>query len=495
VCWKVSQETAILAAVVPGAIGLLALLALMSIGLVAARARAGWRDRGSLLGSERPGAVGVAVALVVAITLAALLVLPDGGHAHDHRKVTFSSPAAASPPVSAPAIDVAGVTPFGSVNDPATLDLPPAAPTPTTTTTAPPPVAAVTSTTVAKPVPKKVLARKPAPARVATTTTTMAPPPPMAARDTHVWKLHHAIDQWLTGQADASSVAVGVSFASGDGQVWTSDAMRTGTPAPIHAGDTYGTLSITKSFTEALVLRQVAAGTINLDAPVPALPGIDPMPDGVVITPRMLLQHTSGLVDYLRATNYDATRMISPADTVNLALHTPLMFPPGSAASYSRTNFQWLGLLLEHVTGQTYGELVAGLAREFGLTHTSLDPAARPGWVGYASGGVQSTVGELTRWGAALFTPGRVLQPEQLSLLTTIGDVGASLGMWPLCPCHTGPDGKKVNDAIGQVVAHGGILYFPSDRMVMVLHVDPPTSEISDQVAAIATMVRTGLSS
>jgi hypothetical protein len=105
---------------------------------------------------------------------------------------------------------------------------------------------------------------------------------------------------------------------------------------------------------------------------------------------------------------------------------------------------------------------------------------------------VQSTVGELTRWGEALFTPGRVLQPEQLTLLTTIGDVGASLGMWPLCPCHTGVDGKKVNDAIGQVVAHGAILYFPADHMVMVVHVDPPTTEISDQVATIATMVRGG---
>ena len=88
---------------------------------------------------------------------------------------------------------------------------------------------------------------------------------------------------------------------------------------------------------------------------------------------------------------------------------------------YSRTNFHWLGLLLEQVTGTSYGDLVAGLAREFGLQHTSLDPAARPGWVGYASGGVASTVSDLARWGSLLFTPGRVVAADQLALLTTIG--------------------------------------------------------------------------
>jgi CubicO group peptidase (beta-lactamase class C family) len=486
-------EAVILAGVVPGAIGLLALLVLISLGLAVARARTGPRNRRFGIPTARPGAVAIAVALAMAVALVTVLVLPDGKSGHARKRVTFSSPSVEYPPVSAPAIDVPGVAPAVSVSDPALLDLPAASSSPTSTTTTTTTGVPATPTTVAKPAVKRVAPRKPAATRVATTTTTMAPAPPMAAHDTHVWKLHRALDQWLTGQADASSVAVGVSFASGDGQVWTSDAMRTGTPAPVRAGDTYGTLSITKSFTEALVLRQVAAGTISLDAPMPALPGVDPVPDGIVITPRMLLQHTSGLVDYLRATGYDANQMLTPTDTVNLALHTPLMFPPGSAASYSRTNFHWLGLLLEHVTGQSFGDLVAGLAREFGLTHTSLDPAGKPGWVGYASGGVQSTVGELTRWGAALFTPGRVLQPEQLTLLTTIGDVGASLGMWPLCPCHTNADGKQVNDAIGQVVAHGGILYFPSDRMVMVVHVDPPTSQISDQVAAIGSMVRAGL--
>jgi CubicO group peptidase (beta-lactamase class C family) len=297
----------------------------------------------------------------------------------------------------------------------------------------------------------------------------------------------------VNSQSDASSAAVAVSIAGGDSPVWTADAMRKGAEAPARAGDAYGALSITKSFTEALVLRQVVAGTNDLDAPMPDLPGVDPMPDGTVITPRMLLQHTSGLVDYLRADGYDPNRPITPADTVNLALHTALMFEPGSKASYSRTNFHWLGLLLEHVAGTPFSDQIAGLAREFGLTHTSLDPASRPGWVGYASGGVRSTVGDLARWGAALFTPGRVLPADQLDQLITIGDVGVSLGMWPLCPCHADADGTKRNDAIGQVVANGGFLYFPADRMVIVVRVDPETMNSGGQTASVANVLRTAL--
>ena len=416
----------------------------------------------------------------MAVVVAVVVALPDGKHVSTKHTVAFSSPPIATP-----------VLPSETLTDPAALDLPPAPPESTTTTTTVTPAPAVTAppTTVAPPVHKRTSAAKVAP-RAATTTTTAPPPPPLPTHDTRAGRLHRSLEQWLEGQRDASSVAVGVSMASGDGMVWTADAMRKGTEAPIHAADTYGSLSITKTFTEALVLRQVAAGTINLDAPMPALPGVDAVPNGVVITPRMLLQHTSGLVDYLRANGYDASLPITPAATVNLALHTPLLFDPGTKASYSRTNFHWLGLLLEQVTGSSFGDLVAGLAREFGLPHTSLDPAGKPGWTGYASGGVQSTVGDLARWGADLFTPGKVLAPEQLSLLTTIGDVGASLGLWPLCPCHAGTDGATVHDAIGQVVAHGGILYFPSDHMVMVVHVDPPTSNSADQSAAVANVVR-----
>ncbi|GAA4935448.1 hypothetical protein GCM10025331_20820 [Actinoplanes utahensis] len=58
--------------------------------------------------------------------------------------------------------------------------------------------------------------------------------------------------------------------------------------------------SITKTFTAAAVLRQVERGRIDLDAPVGRyLPHLVPGERGRRITVRMLLNHTSGLPDYL----------------------------------------------------------------------------------------------------------------------------------------------------------------------------------------------------
>ena len=234
-----------------------------------------------------------------------------------------------------------------------------------------------------------------------------APPPLTAAR------LQAALDQWLTSQSGARSVAVGVAFTGDAGRLWTGEA-HVGEPL-FHADDEYAVRSITKTFTDALVLREVAAGRIDLDAPMPPIPGLDLDNDDPVVTPRMLLQHTSGLVNYSKAVGYDPSRPITPREIVSLALHSPLLSPPGRQASYSNTNFHWLGLLLEQVTGRLYGELVADLAAELALTHTRLDPNGRPGWIGYSSGGIRSTLSDLARWGAALFTPGRVLRAEELA--------------------------------------------------------------------------------
>jgi len=302
-----------------------------------------------------------------------------------------------------------------------------------------------------------------------------APPPPEAAA-----RLQAALERWLAGQSGARSVAVGVATTGDGGLLWTGEA-HVGEPL-LQAADEYGVLSITKTFTEALVLREVAAGRIDLDAPTPAIPGLKVGADRRVITPRMLLQHTSGLVNYPKAVGYDASRAVTPREIVMLALQTPLLFVPGRQASYSNSNFHWLGLLLEHVTGRPYGELVANLVADLGLEHTRLDPAGRPGWIGYSSGGIRSTLADLARWGAALFTPGRVLPAEQLAGLTTIGAAGVSLGLWPLCPC-SGADSPGHPMGLRQTVAHGGFFFFPRRDVVVVVHYEPAGTAAADAAA------------
>jgi peptidoglycan/LPS O-acetylase OafA/YrhL len=104
--------------------------------------------------------------------------------------------------------------------------------------------------------------------------------------------LQSTLNAWAAGQPGLKGITVGVAF---DGKYWTGAAKGAGVKTPsLTLGDQYAVASLTKTFTIALVLQQASAGHIDLDAPMPDLPGVDEPPDGVVITPRELLQHDSG---------------------------------------------------------------------------------------------------------------------------------------------------------------------------------------------------------
>lgn len=297
-----------------------------------------------------------------------------------------------------------------------------------------------------------------------------------------------AVEAFVNQEGDAHAAVVAVAHTGGHAGPWkyvASDSRNT----VLLADDSYGILSITKTFTAALVLRQAAKGLIALDKPMPALPGVR-VPPSVAITPRMLLEHSSGLVNYTEALGYDASATITPVQAVNMALRTPPANRPGAASRYANTNYHWLGLLLEHVSGRTYGELVDDIAADLGLDATHLAHAERPGWVGYASGGMVSTVGDLARWGAALFTPGVVLAAGQLDAYTRVGPLGVTLGLTPVCPCRHGSRGLERHAGVGQIVANGGLLYYPGQHLVVVVRFDPAPQDTASLVASLGERVR-----
>jgi len=124
-------------------------------------------------------------------------------------------------------------------------------------------------------------------------------------------------------------------------------------------------------------------GKLSLDAPLTTwLPGL--VPKGDAITVRQLLQHTSGLYDYLEdrrlvAQVYDhPERNWKPEELVKYAVGFPPSFAPGSKGNwdYSSTNYVLLGMIIERVSGHPLDqELRQRIFTPLGLHATYVVPA------------------------------------------------------------------------------------------------------------------------
>ena len=190
--------------------------------------------------------------------------------------------------------------------------------------------------------------------------------------------------------------------------------------------------SITKGFTAALILRQVAAGRIALDTPVVRYWPQFPDPSNGTITIRHLLTHKSGLKHWGAVQGFldGAARLPqSQADVVGLYAAKGLTFAPGTREDYSSIGYMVLGVVLEKVTGTAFSALLhKEIFAPLRMTSSSLDDAvsilpgrARPYRYNFlnatydnaeqrdpsttwSTGGILTTVDDLLRWSEALST-------------------------------------------------------------------------------------------
>ncbi|MEV5282985.1 serine hydrolase domain-containing protein [Streptomyces sp. NPDC051993] len=236
-----------------------------------------------------------------------------------------------------------------------------------------------------------------------------------------------------------------------DGRTHTFSAgvgnLATGAKVPVDGQVRIG--SNTKTFTAVVVLQLVAEGKVGLDASVDTyLPGLlrgDGV-DGRTITVRQLLQHTSGLPEYVDKGSIlsNPKRYYEPRELLDAALAQKAHFAPGTRWEYSNTNYLVAGLIIQKVTGRPLGEEVnQRIVDRIGLRHTyfptpgdmtiheahpegynqdadgsfhdytELDPS----W-GWAAGAVVSTNSDLIRFYTALLG-GRLLPAAQLAQMRT----------------------------------------------------------------------------
>ena len=142
---------------------------------------------------------------------------------------------------------------------------------------------------------------------------------------------------------------------------------------PVATDVTWNIGSATKMFVAVVVLQLAQEGRLDLDAGIdqyfPDLPGADR------ITPRQLLQHTSGLGEYLDqpAVINDLQRAWTPAELIAAAEAGGRVGEPGGPYHYANTNYIVLGEIIGQVTGHNWADEVrTRITEPLGMTHTSL---------------------------------------------------------------------------------------------------------------------------
>ncbi|NKX86504.1 serine hydrolase domain-containing protein [Nocardia coubleae] len=178
-------------------------------------------------------------------------------------------------------------------------------------------------------------------------------------------------------------------------QIWRGAAgvadLATGRPVTADMRHRVG--SITKTFTAAAVLQLVEAGEIGLDTPIGHyLPDLVPGERGAAITVEMLINHTSGLAEYLphaypslaafpdlaRTTpkSLDDNRFskFSWDELIGLGVAAPAVGVPGKPPGvYSNTNYLLLCRLMESVTATSAEKFITrNVIERAGLRDTEL---------------------------------------------------------------------------------------------------------------------------
>ncbi|MGW5606460.1 serine hydrolase domain-containing protein [Streptomyces sp. NPDC003753] len=198
-------------------------------------------------------------------------------------------------------------------------------------------------------------------------------------------------------------------------------------PLPVDEKTLFPLASVSKTFTATALMRLVAEGKVDLDAPVrsyvPELKLADEQA-AAQITVLNLLNHTAGL-DWNLIDDGEGDRSL--AGLVAKLPQLPLIAPPGTRASYSQAGYNLAGRIIEKVTGLPFEQAMASLVLEpvgladtvYGLSEVMVrkfavgynrgdDGELRPArpWGAFKEGargdnpggGLASSVSDLLRW-------------------------------------------------------------------------------------------------
>jgi CubicO group peptidase (beta-lactamase class C family) len=187
--------------------------------------------------------------------------------------------------------------------------------------------------------------------------------------------------------------------------------------------------SITKQFTAVAILMLAEEGKLSLQDPIEKhLPGYPTQ--GHVTTIEHLLTHTSGIQSYTDMPGWMTTKILAPMSVEELVdgfKKEPMQFAPGTRWAYNNSAYVLLGAIVEKASGKTYESFVRErIFGPLGMSSSLYDrtekivPKRARGYTQqgdeprnaaylsmtqpYSAGSLASTVDDLARWDAALYS-------------------------------------------------------------------------------------------
>jgi len=257
--------------------------------------------------------------------------------------------------------------------------------------------------------------------------------------------IRRALEAIMDGHPGGASLAI----QRGDGPLITAAAgwahQDQEAMTPNHASQLG---SVTKSMVATVILMLHEEGTININAPLSNWFPLFPRAERITL--RHLLNHSSGIPDYLTEQYYldirdeGGHKIWSSDELLAYSNAEEPLYEPGTMGSYSNTNYLLLAMVIEQVSGQSLAQqLRARIFEPLGMRHTYLrgfETPAFPVAHGYlwdpqhiyyeqnltdtsniingtsslGDGGVGSTVEDLITFARALFKGG-LLRDETLA--------------------------------------------------------------------------------
>ncbi len=231
------------------------------------------------------------------------------------------------------------------------------------------------------------------------------------------------------------------------------------TKTPLKPRDRFRIASMSKMFVATVVLQLWEETKLSLDDTIADWLSeeiAERLPNSDAITIRQLLNHTSGLEDYLSTDGYaeaiattEASHVWTPAEAIEYAFDLEPVGEPGEKHYYSNTNYILLELIVQAATGNilaqeirdriltplqlndTFTEMRENIPGGFVHGYSDWDGDGKRDDVtrkndgfGLGDGGLVSTASDVARFAQALFANEELLEPETLEQMLTYVDDG-----------------------------------------------------------------------